>query len=130
LSAPLARRYHDAMATSGHTPGRRLAAASLAPCALACWALALAGCDGTGGLLVINGSSSGPDAGPPPVVLGPASDLVNAGTVAKSKSYKVVYTLGQSSQDQGVETSKGQRLNGGLVGSMNGSNPASDDSPK
>jgi hypothetical protein len=93
-------------------------------------ALLLAACDGTGGLLVITGSSSKPDAGQPPaVLLGPASDLVNAGTVAKSPGYKVVYTLGQSSQDQGVDKSKGYRDNGGLVGAMNGSKPASGDAP-
>ncbi len=94
-------------------------------------AMLLTACDGTGGLLVITGSSSKPDAGPPPpsVLLGPANDLVNAGTVAKSKSYKVVYTLGQSSQDQGVDKSKAHRDNGGLIGAMNGSQPASDDAP-
>jgi len=97
--------------------------------ALAVGVLAVAGCDATGGLLQINGSSNQGQGGHPPVVLGPASDLVNAGTVAKSKSYKVVYTLGQSTQDQGVDTSKGQRLNGGLVGAMNGSQPASGDAP-
>jgi hypothetical protein len=96
---------------------------------LALGALAAAGCDGIGGLLDIKGSSSKPDAGPPPVVLGPANDLVNAGTAAKSKSYKVVYTLGQSSPSQGVATSTGQRQNGGLVGAMNGSQPASQDAP-
>lgn len=84
-------------------------------------------CNGTGGLLVVNGNNNQPDAGP--VLLGPANDSVSAGSVAKSKSYKLVYTMGQSSQDQGVDTSAEHRLNGGLVGAMNGSTPATGDSP-
>jgi hypothetical protein len=90
-------------------------------------ALGALGCSGTGGLLEINSKNNPPDAGP--VLLGPADDLVSAGSVAKSKSYKVVYTLGQSSQDQGVDKSTGHRLNGGLVGAMNGSTPSSADAP-
>jgi hypothetical protein len=84
--------------------------------AIACGAVG--GCD-AGGLLVVQGSSTGgPDAGP--VVLGPTNDLVNAGNVAKNGKYKIVYTLGQPTQSQNVEKSDKDRLNGGLVGAMNG----------
>jgi hypothetical protein len=88
--------------------------------ALTCLAVgALGGCN-TGGLLVVEGSTTGgPDAGP--VVLGPnVTDLVNGGNVAKNNQYQLVYTLGQSTPNQNVEKSSNNRLNGGLVGAMNG----------
>jgi hypothetical protein len=80
---------------------------------------AMSGCN-AGGLLVVEGSTSGgQDAGP--VVLGPSvTDLVNGGNVASNAKYKVVYTLGQPTPNQNVEKSAGDRLNGGLVGAMNG----------
>jgi len=89
-------------------------------------ALAAAGCDKTGGLLVVK--SNPPDAGPP-VVVGPSvTELVSAGTVARSAKYKAVYTLGQATPNQGASKSAEHRDNGGLVGAMNGT-PATADAP-
>src|SRR5271154_1219414 len=89
-------------------------------------ALAALGCGNAGGLLVVQSNQA--DAGPP-VVLGPSvTDFVSAGTVATSPQYKVVYTLGQATPDQGVSTSATHVDNGGLVGAMNGV-PASADAP-
>jgi hypothetical protein len=89
-------------------------------------ALAALGCDGTGGLLVVK--STPPDAGTP-VVLGPSvTDAVSAGTVAKSNRYKLVYTMGQATPEQGVSTSAQHVDHGGLVGAMNGT-PASANAP-
>ena len=51
-----------------------------------------------------------------------ATALVNGGTVAKSAGYRMVFTLGQSTQNQGGMTSSGYRIQGGLVGA-NGSLP-------
>ncbi|HEY4122369.1 MAG TPA: hypothetical protein VGM56_31090, partial [Byssovorax sp.] len=76
-------------------------------------ALALAGCD-AGGLLDVSGAES--DAGPPQIT-GPSVDqMVNGGTVAKNGKYKLVYTLGQPSPNQGPATNGQTRENGGLVG--------------
>ena len=89
-------------------------------------ALAALGCDGAGGLLVVK--STAVDAGAP-AVLGPsATDVVSAGTVAKSSRYKLVYTLGQATPEQGVGTSAQHVDHGGLVGAMNGT-PASANAP-
>jgi hypothetical protein len=93
--------------------------------ALMIGALTAVGCSDAGGLLVVKANLA--DAGP--VVLGPSvNDIVSAGTVAKSAKYKVVYTLGQATPDQGVSTSATHVDNGGLVGAMNGV-PASADAP-
>jgi hypothetical protein len=46
----------------------------------------------------------------------PATEIVNAGTTSTSPNYKAVYTLGQSSQNQGKMTSPGFRAQGGLIG--------------
>jgi len=87
-------------------------------------ALAATGCDSAGGLLVVQSTQA--DAGPP-AALGPSvTDFVGAGTVAKSAKYKVVYTLGQATPDQGVGTSPQHRANGGLVGAMNGTATSAD----
>ena len=51
-----------------------------------------------------------------------ATDLVSAGEVSKSASYKMVFTLGQPTQNQGKTTSAGYRMQGGLIGA-NGSLP-------
>jgi hypothetical protein len=89
-------------------------------------ALAVVGCDGAGGLLVVTSTQG---AGGATAVQGPSvTDFVSAGTVAKSSKYKVVYTLGQATPNQGVATSAQHRNNGGLVGAMNGT-PASADAP-
>jgi hypothetical protein len=45
-----------------------------------------------------------------------ATELVSSGTVAKSASYRLVFTLGQPTQNQGKMTSANHRLQGGLVG--------------
>jgi hypothetical protein len=87
-------------------------------------ALVAAGCDKTGGLLEVTQVDAGP-----PVVLGPSvTENVSAGTVAKNSQYKVVYTLGQATPNQGVGTSPQHRDNGGLVGAMNGT-PATANAP-
>lgn len=52
----------------------------------------------------------------------PATDIVSAGEVSKSLNYSMVFTLGQSTQNQGTTTSPSYRLQGGLVGA-NGSLP-------
>lgn len=51
-----------------------------------------------------------------------AADMVSAGNTARSPSYRMVFTLGQPTQNQGKTTSPSYRLQGGLVGA-NGSLP-------
>ncbi|MGK3972462.1 hypothetical protein WMF38_12185 [Sorangium sp. So ce118] len=51
-----------------------------------------------------------------------ASDVVSAGEVVRSPSYRMVFTLGQPTQNQGKTTSPSYRMQGGLVGA-NGSLP-------
>lgn len=51
-----------------------------------------------------------------------ASETVTAGEVAKSPGYKMIFTFGQPTQNQGKTTSPGYRIQGGLVGA-NGSAP-------
>ncbi len=51
-----------------------------------------------------------------------ASDVVSAGKVVSSPSYRMVFTLGQPTQNQGKTTSPSYRMQGGLVGA-NGSLP-------
>ena len=83
-------------------------------------AIAATGCD-AGGLLVVQSTSldGGADAGA--VVLGPSvTEIVNGGTVAANDKFKVVYTLGQPTPNQGPATGPNNRDNGGLVGAMNG----------
>jgi len=46
----------------------------------------------------------------------PSTEIVNAGTTSTSPNYKAVYTLGQSSSNQGKMTSPGFRAQGGLIG--------------
>jgi len=52
----------------------------------------------------------------------PATETVTAGEVCKSPSYKMVFTMGQPTQNQEKTTSTSYRLQGGLVGA-NGSLP-------
>jgi hypothetical protein len=47
---------------------------------------------------------------------------VNSGTLATSTNFRMVFTLGQPTQNQGTYTSASFRLQGGLIGS-NGSPP-------
>ncbi len=51
-----------------------------------------------------------------------ATESVSAGVVGKSSAYKMVFTLGQPTIQQGKSTSATHRLQGGLVGA-NGSLP-------
>ncbi len=50
------------------------------------------------------------------------SQTVNGGTVAKSTNFRMVFTIGQPTQNQGTYTSDNFRLQGGLIGA-NGSPP-------
>ena len=85
--------------------------------AVAIGALAAAGCD-AGGLLVVEKTDISPAT---PGVLGPSvTDFVSAGTVATNGKYKLVFTTGQATPNQGVVTSTDNQLNGGIVGAMNG----------
>lgn len=47
-----------------------------------------------------------------------ASDIVSAGDVSTSPKYKMVFTFGQSTQNQGKTTSPSYRLQGGLTGAI------------
>ena len=112
-------------------PARVLRLSRWALLAFASATLAALGCSDAGGLLVVTGTSTGTGTGGagPPVVLGPSvTEFVSAGTVAKSAKFKVVYTLGQPTPNQGVSKSANHTDNGGLVGAMNGV-PASADVP-
>lgn len=51
-----------------------------------------------------------------------AGEMVSAGKVVRSPSYRMVFTLGQPTQMQGKATSPSYRVQGGLVGA-NGSLP-------
>jgi hypothetical protein len=85
----------------------------------ACGLLAL-GCD-TGGLLVVNSTTMDGGTGGRPAVLGPSvTEIVNAGNVASNGKYKVVFTLGQPTPNQGPMKGPSNRDNGGIVGAMNG----------
>lgn len=50
------------------------------------------------------------------------SQMVNSGTVATSPSFRMVFTMGQPTQNQGVYASPSFRLQGGLIGA-NGNPP-------
>ena len=51
-----------------------------------------------------------------------SSEMVNAGETCTSPSYRMVFTLGQPTQNQGTTTSPSYRMQGGLIGA-NGSLP-------
>ena len=51
-----------------------------------------------------------------------AQSLVTSGEVSQSPGYKLVWTMGQSTQNQSKMSSAGYRLQGGLIGA-NGSVP-------
>jgi hypothetical protein len=69
---------------------------------------------GTGGMGT--GGSTGGAHGPE------STQLVNSGDVCKSPGYKMVFTLGQPTQNQSKTTSPGYRMQGGLIGA-NGTLP-------
>ncbi|MCY1056880.1 hypothetical protein [Nannocystis sp. SCPEA4] len=50
------------------------------------------------------------------------TQTVNSGTVATSPNFRMVFTMGQPTQNQGVYTSANFRLQGGLIGA-NGNPP-------
>jgi hypothetical protein len=50
------------------------------------------------------------------------SQTVNSGTVAQSANFRMVFTLGQPTSNQGIYTSANFRLQGGLIGA-NGNPP-------
>jgi hypothetical protein len=68
------------------------------------------------------GGQGGSGGGEPQPTGLPGTDFVSSGERATSPSYKMVFTLGQSTQNQGKTTSRGYRMQGGLQGT-NGSLP-------
>lgn len=72
------------------------------------------GAGGTGG--------EGGQGGGAPMAGVPATETVSAGDMASSPSYRMVFTFGQPTQNQGKTTSPGYRMQGGLIGA-NGSLP-------
>lgn len=92
---------------------RRFALPALRAAAIAA-ALAAVGCD-TGGLLVVGKTDE-----PEPILGPPALDFVSGGTVATSSNFRIIYTVGQPSPGSNVSTSTENRLNGGLIGAVNG----------
>jgi hypothetical protein len=87
---------------------------------------------GTGGTASVSGSGgsgaagggggTGGAGGSPPPNGPPGVALVNAGNRVSSANYSMVFTLGQSTQNQGATTSRSYRMQGGLIGA-NGSLP-------
>ncbi|PCC71147.1 hypothetical protein SAMN02745121_04889 [Nannocystis exedens] len=57
-----------------------------------------------------------------PVAGRSVTQTVNSGTVATSPNFRMVFTLGQPTQNQGIYTSDNFRLQGGLIGA-NGNPP-------
>ncbi|MDI1444230.1 hypothetical protein [Polyangium sp. 6x1] len=81
-----------------------------------------AGTGGGGGAGGGDGGSGG-TGGRPPVPPGPPGmEIVSSGDVMKSPRYKMVFTLGQPTQNQTKTTSPSYRMQGGLIGA-NGSLP-------
>jgi hypothetical protein len=76
------------------------------------------GCD-TGGLLLVDGKNL--DGGKPEVVQGPnVNEFTNSGNVATNAKYRIVFTMGQATPNQGVDKGTTGELHGGIVGAMNG----------
>ncbi len=69
-----------------------------------------------------SGGEGGQGGGAPSSGGAQASETVSAGRTSVSPSYRMVYTFGQPTQNQGKTTSPGYRMQGGLVGA-NGSLP-------
>lgn len=67
---------------------------------------------GTGGTGATGAGGTAPTGGPAAV------DIVNAGTQASSANYRLVFTFGQSTQNQGKTTSPNYRIQGGLIGAQ------------
>lgn len=78
-------------------------------------ALGAVGCE-TGGLLVVENKEQ-----PTPTVQGPSvNEMVNGGNYATNGKYRIFYTFGQPTPNQGIGTSSESQLNGGLVGAAHG----------
>ena len=55
------------------------------------------------------------------MVLGPSvNEFTNSGNVATNSKYRIVFTMGQGTPNQGVDTGTTGELRGGIVGAMNG----------
>ena len=70
---------------------------------------------GAGGTGATGGGGTGgvaPTGGPV------AADIVNAGEQASSANYRLVFTFGQATQNQGKTTSPNYRIQGGLIGAQ------------
>ncbi len=75
------------------------------------------GTGGTGG----SGGSTTSSTDTTPVDNGvQATDFVSAGGTAKSANFRMVFTLGQSTQNQGKTTSANFSMQGGLIGATGG----------
>lgn len=84
--------------------------ALLLPIALFACAAFSAGCD-TGGLLI--GDPKGPEKPPQNQNV---NEMVSGGTFASNSKYRIFYSNGQGTPNQGVSSSTKSRLNGGIVG--------------
>ncbi|XXT23055.1 hypothetical protein WME94_16055 [Sorangium sp. So ce429] len=80
------------------------------------------GTGGHGAAVSSGGGGEGGDGGAQAGARAGASETVSAGEVAKSSRYRMVFTLGQPTQNQEKTTSPGYRMQGGLVGA-NASSP-------
>ncbi|WP_438028886.1 hypothetical protein [Sorangium sp. So ce233] len=83
------------------------------------------GAGGDGGHHAAAGSGSGGEGQGGGALAGArvgASETVTAGEIAKSARYRMVFTLGQPTQNQETTTSPRYRMQGGLIGA-NGSSP-------
>jgi len=72
---------------------------------------------GGGGAGAGPSGGGGAGGGPPPDPGPPGNALVSAGDRVSSPSYTLVFTMGQSTQNQSKMTSQNYRLHGGLIGS-------------
>jgi hypothetical protein len=85
------------------------------------WRVGLAGCVAvglgcdTGGLLVVDGTRTNTNFNEP-APHPQTNEMVSGGTLAKNRKYKLIYTLGQPTPNQGAGTSPGHRDQGGLIG--------------
>lgn len=69
------------------------------------------GAGGTGGMTTSSGGGGiVPSFGPP------GSDFVSSGKVLTNSRYRLVFTVGQSTQNQGKMTTSRYRLQGGVIG--------------
>jgi hypothetical protein len=79
------------------------------------------GTGGTGGTTTTSSTGGGGTGGTGGTAGTPgpgASQLVNAGSSVQSANYRMVFTLGQPTQNQTKTTSPGYRMQGGLIGAV------------